>query len=213
MYGKGVQACLKLRGKAQSSCRFRWFMVLLTMIVLPMVVVLSIDCCSRDCVGAPGVPRWLGKADVLLLGIILALSLFPAWQLLLIQCDVTGRVFSRLWRVSWFLLDCFRTLEWVRALGVRSGRPVRMNRILMYSMCILEHWGGHGWRPACSDFVCSLPSPRVAAWWIHQFVFVSAVGQSNCQTLDKHTVCSLEVVTVSADSWHFKIKFRILRKF
>ena len=70
------------------------------MIVLPMVVVLSIDCCSRDCVGAPGVPRWLGKADVLLLGINLALSLFPAWQLLLIQCDVTGRVFSRLRRVS-----------------------------------------------------------------------------------------------------------------
>ena len=34
-----VRASLKQQSKAWSSCRFRWLMVLLTMIVLPMVVV------------------------------------------------------------------------------------------------------------------------------------------------------------------------------
>ena len=106
VWGK-VQDSLKLQGKAKSSFRFWWLIVLLTMIVLPMVVVLSIDCCSRDCLGEPGVPWWLNTALVLLLAIILALSLFHARQLLLMQSDVIGRVFSRLWgRLGFY---CFVT--------------------------------------------------------------------------------------------------------
>ena len=66
-------------------------MVLLTMLVLTMVVVLSIACCSRDCVVARGVPGRLGTAQVLLLVILLTLSLFHAWTLLCMQLMSQGK--------------------------------------------------------------------------------------------------------------------------
>ena len=57
------------------------------------------------------------------------------------------RVVSNL---AWY---CFRVMEWVRAYGMRCRRPVRMNRMLMYSMYIWEYPGSLAlewslWRPA-----------------------------------------------------------------
>ena len=54
--------------------------------VFSMVVVLSIDCCTQDYVEVPGAPIGLGTAEALLIEIILELSLFHAWMLLLMQC-------------------------------------------------------------------------------------------------------------------------------
>ena len=53
------------------------------------------------------------------------------------------------------------------------------------------HLGGRGWRPACVDFVCSLPVPELP----------HGDGQSTHHTLDKHWQCSLDSKTFYAQHW------------
>ena len=104
------------------------------------------------------------------------------------------------WKCLWSkipLYQCFLMWEWVRAFGVRSCHPLRMIRLLMYSIVdfVVLHWGGCGWRPARSDFACSLSSPRIATWWPQRFVLVSAAVWLIRLILDNHWQCSLKSVT------------------